>query len=97
MNGDRPISETAQDRLGQKHEPKTNFSSGRHARSMLLGMVIKHRASICTFGYDRPHILSLDLTGLKVHDRRDEIFAYKSFNGVTTSRDAAWGALLTCQ
>ena len=94
MNGD--ISETAQDRFGQKHEPKTNFSSGRHARSMFLGMVIMHRASICTFGYDRL-IYSLDLTGLKVHDRHDEIFAYKSFGGVTESRDAAWGALLTCQ
>ena len=30
MSGD--ISETAQDRHGQKHEPKTNFSSGRHAK-----------------------------------------------------------------
>ena len=30
-------------------------------------------------------------------DRRDEIFAYKSFGGVTMSRDAAWRALLTCQ
>jgi len=30
-------------------------------------------------------------------DRRDEIFAYKRFGGVTESRDAAWRALLTCQ
>ena len=29
--------------------------------------------------------------------RCDEIFAYKRFVGVTTSRDAAWRALLTCQ
>jgi len=29
--------------------------------------------------------------------RRNEIFAYKSFGGVTESRDAAWRALLTCQ
>jgi len=27
----------------------------------------------------------------------DEIFAYKSFGGVTESRDAAWRAPLTCQ
>ena len=33
----------------------------------------------------------------EIDDRRDEIFAYKSFGGVTESRDAAWRALLTYQ
>jgi len=33
----------------------------------------------------------------EIDDRRVEIFAYKSFGGVTESRDAAWRALLTCQ
>ena len=38
------------------------------------------------------------ISKLKVDDRRDEIFAYKSFGGVglTESRDAALRALLTC-
>ena len=50
MNGD--ISETAQDRLGQKHEPKRNFhlNDTLSQSFTIVGMVIKHRASIFTFG-----------------------------------------------
>ena len=50
MNGD--ISETAQDRLGQKHEPKRNFHPDDTLSQSftIVGMVIKHRASIFTFG-----------------------------------------------
>ena len=46
MNGD--ISETAQDRLGQKQEPKRNFhpDDTRSQSFTIVGMVIKHRASI---------------------------------------------------
>ena len=86
--------ETAQDRHGQKHEPKMNISSGQHAKSKIHYPGHGDQASSVNI-----HLWThtLNRTGLKVDDRRDEIFTYKSFGGVTTSRDAAWRALLTCQ
>ena len=42
-------------------------------------------------------LITLNEIKAEIDDRRDEVFAYKRFGGVTESRDAAWRALLTCQ